>query len=327
MVRTLYSDAMDRSVGNLEDLYRKLSDGRMLPGWNRREPALWPEPRKTFGAHHWAYRDAKAGLDEAGRWVSTEFAERRILILTNPSDRGEYSTSRTLVNAYQMILPGERARSHRHSPHAGRLVLECVEGAYTTVDGVRIDMKPGDVLLTPGWCWHGHGNDGEQPAYWLDYLDVPLVQYMEPMFFEPYPSDFQEPELISRDSPYVFSWEATQARLDAAQPDPEGYFGGRVQLGEPALPTIALYMQRLEAGGQTAPYQTSANYHYCVVEGSGSSAIDDREFAWSKGDVFVAPSWCVQRHFAAQRSTLFAMTDEPLQAYCGYLRTAKDVSK
>ncbi len=312
---------MNLASESLDELYGQLDTMRMLPGWNRREPALWPEPRKGFEPHRWCYQDAKEGLDIAGRWVSTDLAERRNLILANPSARGEYPTSRTLVNAYQMILPGERARTHRHSPHAGRLVLECAEGAYTIVDGVRIDMRPGDVLLTPGWCWHGHGNDGDQPAYWLDYLDVPLVHYMETMFFEPYPQEYQEPERVTRESPYVFAWQDTQARLKAAQPDSSGCFGRRVQLGEPALPTMALYMQQLEAGQQTEPYQTSANYHYCVVEGSGSSIIDDQEFGWSKGDVFVAPSWRVQRHCAAEQAVLFAMTDEPLQAYCGYLRT------
>src|SRR5438093_973242 len=85
-----------------------------------------------------------------------------------------------------------------------------------------------DLLMRPGWCWHGHGNDGGQPAYWLDYLDVPLVQYMEPMFFEPYPGEFQEPESVSRDSPYVFPLEDTLVRLDATEPDPDGYFGRRV---------------------------------------------------------------------------------------------------
>src|SRR5438876_5338297 len=149
------SKAMAVTATNLDQLYGQLEDLLMRPGWNRREPALRNEPRKAFEPHHWSYQEAKAGLDAAGRWVSTELAERRNLILTNPSATGEYPTSRTLVNAYQMILPGERARSHRHSPHAGRLVLECAEGAYTTVDGVRIDMRPGDVLLTPGLCWHG----------------------------------------------------------------------------------------------------------------------------------------------------------------------------
>lgn len=37
-------------------------------------------------------------------------------------------------------------------------------------------MAAGDVVLTPNWCWHGHGNDGNVRGYWLDFLDVPLMQ-------------------------------------------------------------------------------------------------------------------------------------------------------
>jgi gentisate 1,2-dioxygenase len=39
-------------------------------------------------------------------------------------------------------------------------------------------METGDVVTTPGWCWHG------QPAYWFDGLDVPLTHLLEPMFYE-----------------------------------------------------------------------------------------------------------------------------------------------
>lgn len=37
-------------------------------------------------------------------------------------------------------------------------VLDVADNCYTVVDDVRIDMRPGDVLLTPNWCWHGHAN-------------------------------------------------------------------------------------------------------------------------------------------------------------------------
>ncbi len=90
-----------------------------------------------------------------------------------------------MVTAYQMIMPGEWARSHRHTPNALRLILDSEPGTYTEVDGVKIAMEPGDVLLTPNWSSHGHGNNSRACAYWLDFLDVPLVQLLEPMFFEP----------------------------------------------------------------------------------------------------------------------------------------------
>ena len=70
----------------------------------------------------------------------------------------------------ESALPGEVAPSHRHTQSALRLVMEG-DGAYTAVEGERAPMRPGDLLLTPSWTWHDHGNDGDSPAIWLDGRD------------------------------------------------------------------------------------------------------------------------------------------------------------
>ena len=31
------------------------------------------------------------------------------------------------------------------------------------IDGVRVPMKPGDLILTSGWAWHGHVHPGGAP--------------------------------------------------------------------------------------------------------------------------------------------------------------------
>ena len=78
----------------------------------------------------------------------------------------------------QLLLPGEWAPSHRHTPNAVRIIVEG-EGAYTTVDGEKCPMSRGDLILTPTGLWHEHGHDGTEPVVWLDVLDLPLVYYME----------------------------------------------------------------------------------------------------------------------------------------------------
>ena len=161
----------------LEELYGHLGPINMGAGWAKKTPSLWPEPKRTFRPHRWSYAQAKGALDAAGRLINTELAERRNLILQNPGE--SYATSRTIVAAYQMIMPGEKARSHRHTPNALRLIIDAEPGAYTVVNGQRLSMMPGDVVLTPNWCWHGHGNDSRACAYWLDVLDVPLVQRID----------------------------------------------------------------------------------------------------------------------------------------------------
>ena len=140
--------------GSLEELYRRLEPVRMGAGWAKPTPSLWAEPKKSFQPAVWSYAHAKGALDAAGRLINTELAERRNLIMQNPAGGG-YATSRTIVAAYQMIMPGEKARSHRHTPNALRIILEG-HGTYTVVDGTRVEMRPGDVLLTPSWHWHSH---------------------------------------------------------------------------------------------------------------------------------------------------------------------------
>lgn len=315
------------STGQLEVLHGDIAEMGLVPGWNRPgNPPLWDAPKQTLVPSFWQYEMAKSALARAGTLVGTEFAERRNLIMVNPTPGNHYPTTRSHVLAYQMLLPGERARTHRHSPHAGRLVLDADEGTYTVIDGFKIPLKPGDVLLTPGGCWHGHGHSGNAPAFWIDFLDAPLVQLLEPMFFEPYPGDWQAPTQEGRDSPLLFSYDESLRRLDGERPHLSGYFGRRIELGSPALPTIGLFMHQLDPGYVTRPLRTTANYVYCVVEGSGTSIIDDQKMDWSRGDVVAAPCWRTQQHASESGAVLLAVTDEPLQRYCRYLRVDDDIT-
>src|SRR5581483_8378532 len=254
--------------GSLEELYGQLGAIRMGAGWAKKTPSLWPEPKKTFKPYRWRYEQAKGALDAAGRLINTELAERRNLILQNPAEG--YATSRTIVAAYQMIMPGEKARSHRHTPNALRLVIDAEPGAYTVVNGKKLAMMPGDVVLTPNWCWHGHGNEGRACAYWLDVLDVPLVQLLEPMFFEPHPEEFETEIAVPTDSAMHFSWADTQRRLKEAEAKANGH-PVEIALGDPAMETMALAMIRLKPGQGTPARKVMANSVFGVVEGSGTT--------------------------------------------------------
>jgi gentisate 1,2-dioxygenase len=310
--------------GSLEELYGKLSLVGIAPGWNKKVASLWPSPKKNFVPAHWKYEQARGALDAAGRLINTELAERRNLVLYNPASDASYGTVRTMVAAYQMIMPGEWARSHRHTPNALRLILDSEPGTYTEVDGVKIAMEPGDVLLTPNWSSHGHGNDSRACAYWLDFLDVPLVQLLEPMFFEPAEEENDEKTSDSaaptKDSPFVFTLSDTLKQLDAAKPDPSGPFGTHVELGNPAMDTIGLHMMRLASRAKTATHQTTANNIYAIVKGTGTTTIDGERFEWRRGDVIAAPAWRPHSHEADDDALMFRVTDEPVMARLGFLR-------
>jgi gentisate 1,2-dioxygenase len=307
-----------RQVGSLPELNTRLEPCSFRAGWNKAEPSLWPSPRTSFRPALWKWENAKSGLDAAGRLINTELADRRNLFLVNPIEGNHYATLRTLVSAYQMILPGERAKSHRHSPNALRLVLDVDEECYTIVDGVRIDMKPGDVVLTPNWCWHGHGNDGKRPGYWIDFLDVPLVQLLEGMFLEHWPDGIQTASESTRESQFVFSWDETQTRLAGAVPDEFGRT--RIELGSPALPTIALHVERVGPTLASRPLQTTANQVVAIVSGSGQSVIDGVTLDWTRGDVFTVPAWKSYCHQAGADAVLLYVSDSPVHEKLGFFR-------
>ena len=317
---SLTQEALART-GTLEALYPQLAEIGLGAGWNKPTPSLWAEPHKSFPPAQWRYAQAKGALTAAGRLINTELAERRNLILINPLEGNGYATARTMVAAYQMIMPGEKARSHRHTPNALRLVIDAEPGTYTIVNGARLPMVPNDVVLTPNWCWHGHGNDGKGSAIWLDFLDVPLVHLLDPMFFEPHPDEFEEGAPETPHSPFIFSWRDTERRLAAAAPDPVGRYGTMVELGDPALDTMALFMMRLGASAATQGHRTTANNLYAVVEGAGETVVEGKPFDWRRGDVVVVPSWHRHFHRAAEGAVLFRVTDEPVMSRLGFLRS------
>lgn len=307
-------------VETLDELYPKLDARNIGSGWNKPEPSLWEGPRKNFLPHRWSWQDGKAALDAAGRLIGTDLAERRNLILYNPVEGNTYATVRTLITAYQMILPGETARSHRHTGNALRFILEG-EGSYTVVQGERLQMRPNDVLLTPNWNWHGHGSDADGPCYWMDCLDVPLVHMLEPMFYEPHPKGFETDIVEPNESPFIFTWDSVQASLDKTSPDPEERHGRRVELGSPAVDSIALYMQRHEGGSRTRRYRTTINHIFCVAEGTGVTEVDGEELAWQRGDMIAVPAWRPFEHRIESDATLFCMTDTPVLRAFNWIRT------
>ena len=305
--------------GSLEELYGQLGSIHVGAGWAKKTPSLWPEPKSPFQAHVWHYDQAKGALDAAGRLINTELAERRNLVLHNPAEG--YATSRTIVAAYQMIMPGEKARSHRHTPNALRLIVDAEPGAYTIVNGERLSMMPGDVVLTPNWCWHGHGNDSRACAYWLDVLDVPLVHLLEPMFFEPHPDDFEKESVVPNASPMHFPWAQTKARLAEAEARGNGA-PAEIAL-DAALDTMALSMTKLKPGQASAPRKVMSNSVLGVVEGSGTTEVDGKTLAWRRGDVIVVPAWREHTHKSDGGAVLFRVTDEPVMQKLGFLREGK----
>ena len=153
-------------------------------------PVMSHEPNTRVQPFRWRWTAIEPLLMRAGELVTPDRGvERRILRLANPGVTGKTSTH-TLSTAVQLLLPGECAPAHRHSPAAIRFIMQG-HGAYTTVEGEKCPMVPGDLVLTPSWTWHDHGSDAATPVVWMDGLDIPLIRSLETMFYEPFPDDRQ----------------------------------------------------------------------------------------------------------------------------------------
>ncbi|NEX62517.1 cupin domain-containing protein [Noviherbaspirillum galbum] len=171
-------------LGRLDDLpfeYRAaLAEQNLVPLWPSLRTVLPPgKPQPRTRPACWKYAALRPLLLQAGELTPIEKAERRVLVLANPGHGLEkMQASSAIYLGMQLLLPGEVAPSHRHTPNAVRMIVEG-EGAYTTIDGEKCPMQRGDLILTPTGLWHEHGHDGSEPVVWLDVLDLPLVYYME----------------------------------------------------------------------------------------------------------------------------------------------------
>src|SRR5262245_30267568 len=163
--------------------YASLAPRHLAPLWEVMADLITPTPATPAVPVRWRYSEVRPFLMRAGELITAREAERRVLVLENPALRGRAAITHTLYAGLQLILPGETAPVHRHSQAALRFVMEG-DGAHTTVNGVRADMHVGDLILTPSWTWHSHGNDSESAMVWLDGVDVPLVAAFDAGFSE-----------------------------------------------------------------------------------------------------------------------------------------------
>jgi len=166
-----------------KDFYTRLKAKSAAPLWEVLSDIVRKDPRTSVQAALWKYDEMRPFIAEAGRLITAEEAERRVLILENPGLQGRSGITQSLYAGLQLIMPGEHAHSHRHTASALRFILEG-SGAYTSVDGERLSMKPGDFILTPFWSYHDHGNPGSEPVVWLDGLDIPTVNMFDTSFLE-----------------------------------------------------------------------------------------------------------------------------------------------
>jgi gentisate 1,2-dioxygenase len=322
-----------RGQGEREAFYARIAKHQLAPLWEVIRSLLAREPTSDACAHVWRYAQTRPLLLESGALISAEEAERRVLVLENPGLPGASAVTETLYAGLQLILPGEVAPAHRHSPAAIRFVLEGT-GAYTAVDGEKAFMQPGDLVLTPSWTWHDHAHPGAGPMIWLDVLDLPLLRALGPRFAEDYPGR-QVPEPRAPGRPFRFPYAPRREALERARRagacDP--CHGVEIeyldpQTGGPVLPTISSFLRLLPSGFESRPYRASDASIYCVVEGRGRTVVGRGEravtLAWGPRDQLVVPRWQPHVHVCEEEAVLYRASDRGLQQKLGLWREARD---
>jgi gentisate 1,2-dioxygenase len=329
------------------DFYDRLDRRGVAPLWEVLSTLIRQRPAPDAVPVLWHYDDLRPLLMEAGRLLTPQEAERRVLVLENPGLRGQSKITGSLYAGLQLILPGEIAVCHRHAAAALRFVIEGT-GAYTAVEGERTTMHPGDFILTPSWTYHDHGNPGDAPTVWLDGLDIPIVNLFDTCFAEHYPGNVQPNTIPDGDAlvryganmlpvdyvptrkaspifnyPYSRSREALEQLLRNGAP--HACHGIKMRFVNPAtggypMPTIAAFMQLLPKGFCGKTYRQTDASIYSVVEGTGRSRIGDTVFEWGPRDIFVVPSWAPVSHDADSEAVLFSMSDRPAQQTLGLWR-------
>jgi gentisate 1,2-dioxygenase len=313
----------------------ELEARNLHPLWDRYQRITPIKPQAQDAPFLWRWREVEPFLHRSVAEVSINDIERRALILAHPAFAKDTTTTSTLLAAFTVLDPGDRARPHRHTGAAIRFATRA-EGAVTIVNGRRCEMQEGDLILTPPMVWHGHINESDHRIIWFDAANMPLIRALDAHFFEPGdPRNNQfwqvdegeealwtEAGLVAEgaaaspvNSPkYRYSGEATRRLLAAA---PAGSDGARTiryvnpSTGGAVMPTLDCYAARLTRGTATRLKRATYNVVCLIVRGEGRSHIGDQTFEWSQHDVFTIPHWTWARHEPLNGDAdLFMVTDK-----------------
>lgn len=336
-------------LGRLEDLPQEyvaaLRSQCLVPLWPSLRalmPAAKPQPRTR--ATHWPYAAIRPLLLRAGELTPIEKAERRVLVLANSGHGLEkLQASAAIYLGMQLLLPGEWAPAHRHTPNAVRMIVEG-EGAYTTVDGQKCQMLRGDLILTPTGLWHEHGHDGDHPVVWLDVLDLPLMYYVEASYHVDGPR--QEMRNDGRGQGYVragivpttlfergndsypivrYPWSEVSAALlamSASQPGLElvqvAYINP--ETGGFAQNNLGFYAMMLRPGQRILLPARSPAQVFHVIEGAVQAETGGHTFTMAEADTCCSPGYETVTMTNLQRdrpSFIFIADESPLHRKLG----------
>jgi gentisate 1,2-dioxygenase len=342
-ITTPTSDAATR-----QRFYDRIAPQRLAPLWEVLKGLVPAEPSSRAVPHAWRFAEIRPLLMEAGRLVTAEEAERRVLVLENPALVGQSRITATMYSGVQLVMPGEIAPAHRHTASALRFVLES-EGGYTSVAGERTIMRRGDFVITPSMAWHDHGQEHTKPIIWVDGLDLHMINFFEAGFMDHANDKTQtltkktgdaEARYGSGLSPmaggspfglttpiFNYTYEKSRAALmattESGAPDPHMGFALRYTNpldGDWAMPTIATWLTHLPAGFETKASRATDGRTLICVEGEVTIDVGDKTLRLGESDIAVVPAWTWHAIRAGKNAVLFTFSDRSAQEKLGIWR-------
>ena len=340
----------------LRQLYADFEANHMIPLWTQIDDLMPMHPSPKAVPHVWQWSTLYPLAQRSGDLVPVgRGGERRVLDLATPGLTGFAFAPPTLWAAIQYLGPKETAPEHRHAQNAFRFVLEG-EGVWTVVNGDPVRMSRGDLLLTPGWSFHGHHNQTDQPMAWIDGLDVPFSYTQDVGFFEfgsERVTDYATPNFSRGERLWchpglrplsglqdtvstpigAYRWEHTDAALteqllleEEGQPATveQGHAAVRYinpTTGGDIMPTIRAEFHRLREGTATATRREVGSTVFQVFDGSGAVVMGGERHELEIGDMFVIPSWVPWSLEAETRFDLFRFSDAPIMERLHFART------
>jgi len=338
-----------KNIGTLEELPQEylenLESENLVPLWPSLKALLPPGiPTTQTQAIHWTYKAIRPLLMKAGELTPIEKAERRVLVLANPGHGlNAMKVSPAMYVGMQLLLPGEWAPSHRHTPNAVRMIVEG-EGAFTTVEGEKCPMSRGDLILTPSGLWHEHSHEGTEPVVWLDVLDLPLIYYMETSYHVDGPKQIVKPgrgdriyanggvlpsPIFLRDGnryPMLrYPWEKVRSTLlvlekENAEIDAIQVEYTNPETGESAENILGFYALMLRPGQILDIPARSPSTLFHVIEGGVIASIAENNFSLAEADTCCSPGYTSVRlqNQCVDKPTFIFMADEsPLHKKLG----------
>jgi len=349
---------------------RRLRELHLKEGWSYEDGftprPYWPEiPKNDTLFHLWKWSDIggliKQGSQVVGVGHDSGAYDRRVVALCNPGLGGAYAATATLFADVQLLTPGEDAPSHHHTPCATRFVLE--GQGWTSIEGDRAPLVPGDIVHCGPAYWHDHRNEGPGDFLFLDVLDIPLLQYLgvSEWYFD-YEDVTNDPKQVhhplrpDREDMRAFEqgWAVPGFELDdprryrevghfpfadvrplldrmAGQKgsDTDGVLMRLRNVGTAGTvgPTVDIATQLLRPGEQTLEHRHTWATIFVCVEGESRVHIDGVPHDFGVNDIFVIPGWAWHRweNPSGSACVVHSISDLAVLERLGFAREQKKV--